>query len=120
MLAPGFFGLGGLLAGLQVESQVFLRDARKTVRTDTEMMNWTDLTPAESDALKNQNWQFREADATAITWERFLLDLHAARFLGPLAKGFTDAMAVLILVLAASGIRLYRTKRNGNGNGKGL
>jgi uncharacterized iron-regulated membrane protein len=44
--------------------------------------------------------------------------MHAARFLGPLAKIFTDLVAGLILVMAVSGIWLYRLKRNGNGNGQ--
>jgi hypothetical protein len=50
-----------------------------------------------------------------VSWERFLLDLHAARFLGPLAVWFNDLAAVLILVLAMSGAWLGRLKRRASG-----
>ena len=46
-----------------------------------------------------------------ISWERLLLDLHAARFLGPLAGLFSDLMALLIVVLAVTGYWTYRLTR---------
>jgi uncharacterized iron-regulated membrane protein len=45
-----------------------------------------------------------------ITWERFFLDLHAARFLGSFSRVFNDLMAGLILLLALSGFWLHRMK----------
>jgi len=49
-----------------------------------------------------------EFDETAfISWERLLLDLHAGRFLGPLAAWFSDIMASLIIILSLSGIWLW-------------
>lgn len=47
----------------------------------------------------------------SISWERFLLDLHAARFLGGLASILTDLMGGLILLLALSGLWLWWLKR---------
>ena len=38
------------------------------------------------------------------------LDLHAARFLGPAARWFTDLMAALIVLLVGGGFWLYRLR----------
>lgn len=110
-MSVGQFGLRGLQAGLQVGSEIFLRDAHKTVQTNPDLIDSRTLDSEEAKALSGRDWQFADDSADAITWERFLLDLHAARFLGPLAKAFNDLMAALILVLAVSGIWLYRAKR---------
>jgi hypothetical protein len=45
--------------------------------------------------------------AAFISWERLLLDIHAARFLGSLSIWFSDFMAVLLLLLSFSGIWLW-------------
>jgi hypothetical protein len=121
-LASSHLGLGNLQAGFRDGSRVYLRDAQKTVLTDAELMNQVVLDSQAAEALNGRDWQARGETTEAITWERFLLDLHAARFLGPLAKAFNDLMAGLILILAVSGAWLYRLKRkaNGNGNGNGL
>jgi len=116
-LAVSQLGLGQLQAGFSEGSDIYLRDAHKTILTDAELMDREILDTETAEALKGGNWQVRNETTTAITWERLLLDLHAARFLGPLAKVFNDLMAVLILVLAASGARLYWIKRKANGNG---
>jgi len=118
-LPVGQLGLVGLQAGYGEGSGIFLRDVQKTVRTDTGLMNWEILSPKAADALNDHDWQVRGPATGSISWERFLLDLHAGRFLGPLAKAFNDLVAGLILVLVVSGAWLYRLKRNGNGNGNG-
>ncbi|MBE9548779.1 MAG: PepSY domain-containing protein [Proteobacteria bacterium] len=46
-------------------------------------------------------------EAALISWERLMLDLHAARFLGPLALWFSDLMAGLLLLLSISGIWIW-------------
>jgi len=116
-LASSHLGLGDLQAGFHDGSGVYLRDAQKIVLTDTELMNRVVLDSQAAEALNGRDWQARGEAAEAITWERFLLDVHAARFLGPLAKIFNDLMAGLILILAVSGGWLYRLKRQANGNG---
>ena len=118
-LSVAQFGLGNLQAGFRDGSQIYLRDIHKTVLTDAELIDHVVLDSRAEEALSGRNWQVRGQAAENITWERLILDLHAARFLGPLAKIFTDLMAGLILILAVSGIWLYRLKRNGNGNGNG-
>lgn len=116
-LAISHLNLGVLQAGFRDNSQVYLRDAQKTVVTDANLMDAVVLDPQAAEALKGRNWQVRGEAADAISWERFLLDIHAARFLGPLAKAFNDLVAGLILVLAVSGVWLYRLKLKSNGNG---
>ena len=111
------FGLGRLQAGLRQGSEIYLRDAHKTVQINPDLTDGRALDDEAAVALTGRDWQVADGALEAITWERFLLDLHAARFLGPLAKVFNDLMAALILILALSGIWLYRVKRSANGNG---
>ena len=116
-LTAGQLGLDQLRAGFRENSGIYLRDGQKTVFTDFDLMNRVTLDSQAAAALNDRYWQVRGEDSQAISWERFFLDLHAARFLGSLAKPVNDLMAVLILVLAISGIWLYRNKRKNNGNG---
>jgi hypothetical protein len=110
-LAAAQLGLGDLEAGLIEGSDLYLRDARQVVRTDAELLDWQVLDSAAAAALEGRDWQVRGGGGATISWERFLLDLHAARFLGPLAKTFTDLMGGLILLLALSGLWLWWLKR---------
>ena len=116
-LSVSQFGLSSLQAGLRVGSEIYLRDTHKTIQINLDLMDSSSLDTEAIAALMGHDWQVAEGTQNAITWERFLLDLHAARFLGPLAKVFNDLMAALILVLALSGIWLYRIKPGSNGNG---
>lgn len=118
-LIAGQLGLAALHAGLIEGPRIYLRDEHKVVRTDADLMSREILDQRDAEALRGLDWQVRIETADAITWERLLLDLHAARFLGPLAKLFNDLLAGLILLLAVSGAWLFRLKRNGNGNGNG-
>ena len=93
---------------------VFLRGGGRVVRADSELVEFEQVVDDGGFAVEPA-WQERPKSAAGVTWERFVLDLHAARFLGPLATWFNDLMAVLILLLAASGAWLHRLKRNGNG-----
>ncbi|MCW8871465.1 PepSY domain-containing protein [Pseudomonadota bacterium] len=104
-------GLVGLEGGRREGDWIYLRDQRQTVRTDPELLDWRVLDADTTAVLGSGPWQVRGEATEHITWERFLLDLHAARFLGPLAKTFTDLMAGLILLLALSGAWLWWLKR---------
>lgn len=110
-LAAANFGLAGLEAGMLEGPDVYLRDTRQVVRTDPELLDWQVLDGAAAAALEGSEWQVRGEARAAISWERFLLDLHAARFLGPLASVFTDLMAVLTMLLALSGLWLWWLRR---------
>ena len=108
-LAASQLGLGRLEAGLQHGDRIYLRDARVTVMTDAELLDSRALEAGELEAMAGRAWQQRGAGG--ISWERLLLDLHAARFLGPLAGLFSDLMALLIVVLAVTGYWMHRLKK---------
>jgi len=104
-------GLGKLQAGLIDGTGIYLQDAARIVETDADLLDWRELEPAAAARLKQRDWQFNGSAAGEISWERLLLDLHAGRFLGPLASGFTDLMGLLILSLTVTGFWIWRLKR---------
>ena len=110
-LPAGHLGLNGVERGLRRGDTLYLSDGLRTVRSDTDLLDYEVLDAATAGALDDAPWQRRGAPAASITWERLLLDLHAARFLGPAARWANDLMAGLILVLVVSGAWLYRAKR---------
>lgn len=115
-LPAAMAGLNSLDAAYADGPDIFLRDATRTVRTGPDLLDFSPLSAVESVSLDEVSWQKRPASSGVITWERLLLDLHAARFLGPLSKVFNDVAAGLILLLALSGAWLYRLKRRGDGS----
>ena len=104
------FGLAGLHAAFAEGSRIYLRDSSKTVLTTPDLVEGRVLDNAAAAQLDGVSWQIVEPAQESITWERFVLDIHAARFLGPAAKFFNDLMAVFILILALSGLWLFRAK----------
>jgi hypothetical protein len=110
-LPAGSTGLASLEAGHASGDAIYLRGGSKTIRTGPELLDFEVLDERESAALADAAWQRRGEQTGPISWERLLLDLHAARFLGPFAKAFNDLAAALILLLLLSGTWLYRLKR---------
>jgi hypothetical protein len=110
-LAVSRLGLNGLEGGRREGDWIYLRDRAHTVRSAPDLLDWQILDADTAAALRPGPWQVPAPAAEQITWERFLLDLHAARFLGPLGKTFTDLMAGLIILLAFSGAWLWWLKR---------
>jgi hypothetical protein len=108
-------GLSVLEAGLQENETVFLRGGGAIVQSGPDLVEFRQLASPEVAALGHRPWQGKAINDRGVSWERFLLDLHAARFLGPLAVWFNDLAAVLILVLAMSGAWLGRLKRRASG-----
>ena len=104
------FGLASLQAALLEGSEIYLRGADKVVLTTPDLLEGQVLNSAAAAELSGRNWQVAEMSPEVITWERFLLDIHAARFLGPVASVFNDLMAAFILILAISGLWLYRVR----------
>jgi len=110
-LAAAQLGLGDVEAAVASDSSVYLRDAKQTVKVDEELLDWQVVDAAAIAHLQARDWRVGASSGETISWERFLLDLHAARFIGPLAKGFTDLMGGLILLLALSGLWLWWIRR---------
>lgn len=110
-LNVGQLGLDGLQAGLRDGPRIYLRDTGQTILTDPDLSSREKLSSSSAASLSERDWREKEAASEWISWERLLLDLHAARFLGPLAVIFSDLMAGLILILAVTGLWLYRNTR---------
>ena len=104
-------GLGELRAGMIDGSIIYLRDAARVVETDIALLDWHVLEPAAAARLEQHRWTSNGGVVAEISWERLLLDLHAGRFLGRLASGFTDLMGLLILLLTLSGFWMWWLKR---------
>lgn len=113
-ISAGQLGLPRIEAGLAAGGRVYLRGGDRVVAGDGELLELAEPTPAERAAWTESGWRRDDGASAGITWERLLLDLHAARFLGPLAKAFTDLMAATIVLLVVSGAWLSRI-RNRNG-----
>ena len=69
------------------------------------------IEPDDEDSCQGALTPEADCSGDSISWERFLLDLHAARFFGPLASVITDLMGGLVLLLALSGLWLWWLKR---------
>jgi hypothetical protein len=108
-------GLRRIEAGFSTGRDLFLRDDERTIHTDADLLEWRALGPGEYSQQESWDWRSASDSVADVTWERLLLDVHAARFLGPFAQAFTDLMAGLTLLLALSGVWLYLLKRSRNG-----
>lgn len=103
-------GLVSLEAGKTIGDQVFLRGAGQSIVTDPDLLDIRQATASELDSVQAYPWRKAESETVQITWERFFLDFHAARFLGSFSQLFNDLVAGLILLLALSGLLLHKTK----------
>jgi hypothetical protein len=56
--------------------------------------------------------------AETVTWERFILDLHSARFIGAGGVWLSDFLALLLIVLSVSGTVMWLLPRRENGCSK--
>ena len=107
-------GLSNLEAGVNTGPVIYLRGSGGVVETGPDLLAFRMLGLAEAAGLRDAPWQAASPAGAKVSWERFLLDLHAARFLGPLAVWFNDLAAGLILLLAVTGAWLGRVKRRAN------
>ncbi len=114
-LPAGQTGIDRLEAGFTLSGAVYLGGGNKTVRTGPDLFDFEMLSPEAERELAGADWQRDQSTAAGVTWERLLLDLHAARFLGPFARAFNDIVGGLILLLAVSGFWLHRIKARTNG-----
>ena len=115
-LPAAMTGLVKIESGLLDDESIYLAGEGRIVETGPDLLEFKTLTPEQAEALPGAGWQSADSTDVIISWERFLLDLHAARFLGPAAKVFNDLMAILILALAVSGAALSWLKRKANEN----
>lgn len=50
--------------------------------------------------------------ATLISWERLILDIHSGRFMGGFGAVLVDIMALLFVLMAATGLWIWSRRRN--------
>ena len=109
-LAVSQLGLVSLEAGKVAGGLVYLQGPEQVIVTDPELLESRRPSARELESARAYPWRKPDDVNVVITWERFFLDLHAARFLGPFSRVFNDLMAGLILLLAISGFWLHKTK----------
>lgn len=62
----------------------------------------------------------RQLLAGAVSWEKFILDLHSGRLVGVSGVWLADIIALLLIAMSVSGLVLSRIPyKNGCGNGNG-
>jgi len=91
-------------------------DALRWMRTAGGVYHWaqSQAPPQDLRSEIEQAWRARE-----LTVERVLRDVHSGRILGTAGALIMDAAAVLLLVLAVSGIWIWRRARQEFGAGRG-
>lgn len=110
------------LQGKDSASSVALVQGRfRQYQFDVDAFSWLPLPNAAAiQSVKSQTLPVNIAEAIAadrviadITWERFLLDLHSGRLFGDWGVWFVDLVAIILAVLAVSGVwlRLSRPGR---------
>lgn len=114
-LPAGQLGLSRLDAGGVRGEAVLLKGPEGVVHSDHDFLDYYLVSGQPSQDSSATEWQSRSETQASISWERFILDLHAARFLGSFAKVFNDLMAGLILLLAVSGAWLYHIRKQNSG-----
>ena len=110
--------------GLMAQGKVALRTVSGQVFTsDAQFLEWLPARAGdriEWSAAESLPAPIREQSAhalrgNALSLERILLDLHSGRIFGGYGPWLMDAAAVLLLILAATGITGWWRGRNGNG-----
>lgn len=110
--------------GLTAQGKVALRTGSGQVFTsDAQLLEWLPAQAGESvkwaaaeslpDPIREQTAGALRGDALSL--ERILLDLHSGRIFGGYGPWLMDTAAVLLLVLAGTGITGWWRGRNGNG-----
>ena len=91
-------------------SQLYLFDlagARWTLQKSQLSLIWPSLVSVPDDLKKILVNSYSGSD---ISWERVLLDLHSGRLFGQIGRWVMDVVAIAMLVLAFSGLWLWRIR----------
>lgn len=102
-------------------SQIFQLDADAMAwmavdYSEGKALQWVALTEPPLHVLAQVQYNRHGGE---ITWERVVMDLHAGRFLGSVGPLFMDAVALLFIVLAITGIVLWAQKSRKGASRKG-
>ena len=116
LLPTGIRRIGSDAAG-----RLVLQTAMGIIDADLDGLRWTQSTSSasqlswsDSSAPQAQRSEQIRADyaASLISWERLLLDIHSGRILGSLGVVLVDLMALLFMLMAASGVWIWSRRRN--------
>ncbi|OGV70588.1 MAG: hypothetical protein A3K19_06580 [Lentisphaerae bacterium RIFOXYB12_FULL_65_16] len=114
----------GLPADIQgmaaADAQLLFKTPSTIIATTIALDSWTPTPAAQAAwatpstlpaALTTELEPFLVGEG--VSWERLIMDLHSGRIIGPVGVWMTDLIAVLLLVLAGSGLVMYsfRPKR---------
>lgn len=104
-------------------------DQDLVVATNNEVVRFDPDTLQTGPAGGNVEWQrtttvppalTRQLLAGAVSWEKFVMDLHSGRLIGISGVWLADIIALLLIVMSVSGLILWRIPyKNGCGNGNG-
>lgn len=100
-------------------NNIYLQTSTATIEFDPVRLTFTAL----SNPIQDADWA-AEAEAplalrelwlsahrgNGVNWERVLLDLHSGRLFGPVGVILTDIAAILLLLLALSGVWVWVSK----------
>ncbi len=113
------YGLPESISGLAVvDDQLLLNTALGAMVADIEQLQWQPYHQQDSQAaviewaVANQTpehimRQLQPHLGGELNWERVLLDLHSGRLAGQLGRWVMDLVALVLMVLAFTGIWLW-------------
>ena len=123
-LLESLSGAEGVPAGMKAigvddKDNVIIKSAHGYYRVNLDILNWNehDLLSANwSDTSKNISEElriaiFNEYRGKGLTIERVLLDMHSGRVVGKWGTYFMDLVAILMLVISATGIWMWLKRR---------
>ena len=101
------------------KDNVIIKSAHGYYRVNLDILNWNehDLLSANwSDTSNNISEKlriaiFNEYRGKGLTIERVLLDMHSGRVVGKWGTYFMDLVAILMLVISATGIWMWLKRR---------
>lgn len=98
----------GLTAVGQGEGQVLLRRGNESLAVNLSDLSLKPAAPAPGVTWTEATGQ--AAHSADLDWEQLLLDLHSGRLFGRFGVLLMDAMALLFVALAVSGIIMWRRR----------
>ncbi|MCC2639132.1 MAG: hypothetical protein K0Q68_2851 [Moraxellaceae bacterium] len=100
----------GLSAVAEAEGQVLLKQGGQSFAVDLGDLSLKPTLAGEAVDWSGALAPAAAADAADLDWEQVLLDLHSGRILGAWGVWLMDAMALLFIVLAVSGLFMARRR----------
>ena len=109
---------GPIVALAVVDNQLLLKTPERIINADLEQLKWLPYHQVNSVAwaISREAPQvlttelIKQSAGGGLNWERVVLDLHSGRLFGQLGVWFMDVVALLLIVLAVSGVWIWLTR----------